>query len=185
MSKEIITVCVGQMHYGGTLKEGEVVELKLFEESDYENNIGVFNPDGVQCGSIIHNRFDADIVDGIYNNDMIIGFMDNYDWIVVKAYKHKSFLKAISKAVEEVSEEGIKAMEVHVANLKASIHEMICALDDVGDDFLLEQHLRSQIESSITLHNELSNEVVRLQNKLIIAQRTTRVFDYFSEQSAK
>lgn len=185
MSKEIITVCVGQMHYGGALKEGDVVELKLLEESDFTNNIGIFNQDGIQCGSIIHNRFDSDIVDGIFNNDMIIGFMDNYDWIVVKAYKHKSFLKAIPKAVEEVSEEGIKAMEVHVANLKASIHEMICALDDVGDDFLLEQHLRSQIDSSITLHNELSNEVVRLQNKLIVAQRTTRVFDYYSEQSAK
>ena len=185
MSKEIITVCVGQMHYGGILKQGDVVELKVIEGSDFVNNIGVFNPDGIQCGSIINRRYDADIVDGIYNNDMIIDFMANYDWIVVKAYKSKSFLKAIPKAVEEVSEEGIKAMEVHVANLKASIHEMICALDDVGDDFLLEQHLRSQIDSSITLHNELSNEVVRLQNKLIIAQRTTRVFDYYSEQSAK
>ncbi|WP_295594325.1 hypothetical protein [uncultured Methanobrevibacter sp.] len=185
MSKEIITLCVGQRHYGGTLKQGDVVELKLLEESDYENNIAVFNPDGVQCGSIINRRFDSDIVDGIYNNDMVIGFMEDYDWIVVKAYKSKSFLKAIPKAAKEVSEESIEAMECHVANLKASIHEMICALDDVGDDFLLEQHLRSQIESSITLHNELSNEVVRLQNELIVAQRTTRVFDYYSEQSAK
>lgn len=185
MSKEIITVCVGQMHYGGTLKEGDVVELRLLKESDYENNIAVFNPNGVQCGSVINRRFDADIVDGIYNNDMIIDFMDDYDWIVFKAYKSKSFLKAIPKTAKEVAEDSIEAMEVYVANLKASIHEMICALDDVGDDFLLEQHLRSQIESSITLHNELSNEVVRLQNKLIVAQRTTRVFDYYSEQSAK
>ena len=185
MSKEIITVCVGQMHYGGALEEGSVVELKVIEGSDFENNIGVFNADGVQCGSIIHNRFDSDIVDGIYNNDMVIGFMEDYDWIVVKAYKSKSFLKAIPKAAKEVSEESIEEMEVHVANLKASIHAMICALDDVGGDFLLEQHLRSQLESSITLHNELSNEVVRLQNELIVAQRTTRVFDYYSEQSAK
>ena len=185
MSKEIITLCVGQMHYGGTLNEGDVVELKVIEGSDFVNNIGVFNTDGIQCGSIINKRFDSDIVDGIFNNDMIVDFMNDYDWIAFKVYKSKSYLKAIPKAVEEVSEEGIKAMEVHVANLKASIHEMICALDDVGDDFLLEQHLRSQIESSITLHNELSNEVVRLQNKLIIDQRTTRVFDYFSEQSAK
>lgn len=185
MSKEIITVCVGQMHYGGVLEEGSVVELKVIEGSDFENNIGVFNADGVQCGSIIHNRFDSDIVDGIYNNDAIIDFMKNYDWIVVKVYKSKSFLKAMPKAAEEVSEESIEAMQLHVANLKASIHEMICALDDAGDDFLLEHHLRSQIESSITLHNELSNEVVRLQNELIVAQRTTRVFDYYSEQSAK
>lgn len=185
MSKDIISICVGQMHYGGTLEEGEVVELKLLEESDFENNIGVFNADGIQCGSIIHNRFDSDIVEGIFNNDMIIDFMANYDWIVVKAYKSKSFLRAVPKAVEDVSEEAIEAMEVHVANLKASIHEMICALDDVDGDFLLEQHLRSQIESSITLHNDLSNEVVRLQNKLIVAQRTTRVFDYYSGQSAK
>ncbi len=185
MSKEIITVCVGQMHYGGTLKEGDVVELRLLKESDYENNIAVFNPDGVQCGSVINRRFDSDIVDGIYNNDMIIDFIDDYDWIVVKAYKSKSFLKAIPKANEEVPEESIEAMQLHVANLKASIHEMICALDDIGDDFLLEQHLRSLIESSITLHNKLSNEVVRLQNELIVAQRTTRVFDYYSEQSAK
>ena len=185
MSKEIITVCVGQMHYGGTLKEGDVVELRLLKESDYENNIAVFNPDGVQCGSVINRRFDSDIVDGVYNNDMIIDFIDDYDWIVVKAYKSKSFLKAIPKAAEEVSIESIEAMEVHVANLKASIHEMICALDDVDDDFLLEQHLKTQIESSITLHNEISNEVVRLQNELIVAQRTTRVFDYYSRQTAK
>ena len=185
MSKEIITLCVGQRHYGGSLKQGDVVELKLLEESDYENNIAVFNPDGIQCGSIINRRFDSDIVDGVYNNDMIIDFIDDYDWIVVKAYKSKSFLKAIPKATEEVSEDAIAAMESHVANLKESIHLMIVALDDAQDDILLEQHLRSLIESSITLHNELSNEVVRLQNKLIVAQRTTRVFDYYSGQSAK
>ena len=185
MSKEIITLCVGQMHYGGALEEGSVVELKVIKGSDFENNIGVFNAEGVQCGSIIHNRFDSDIVDGIFNNDMIIGFMDDYNWIVVKSYKHKSFLKAIPKAAEEVSEDEIAAMESHVANLKESIHLMIVALDDAQDDILLEQHLRSLIESSITLHNELSNEVVRLQNELIVAQRTTRVFDYYSEQSAK
>ena len=185
MSKEIITLCVGQMHYGGTLNEGDVVELKVIEGSDFVNNIGVFNTDGIQCGSIINKRFDSDIVDGIFNNDMIIDFMNDYDWIAFKVYKSKSYLKAIPKAVEEVSEEAIKAMELHVANLKESIHLMICALDEIEDDFLLDQHLKSQIESSITLHNELSNEVVRLQNKLIVSKGTSRVFDYYSSESAK
>lgn len=184
MSKEIITLCVGQMHYGGTLNEGDVVELRLVEESDFDNNIAVFNPDGVQCGSIIHNRFDSDIVDGIFNNDMIIDFYHEYDWIVVKAYKHKSFLKAIPKSVEDVSDETIEAMKVHVANLKESIHTMICALDDVQDDILLLQHLKTQIDSSIELHNELSNQVVKLQNELIV-KKSSRVFDYYSRQSAK
>ena len=185
MSKEIITLCVGQMHYGGTLNEGDVVELKVIEGSDFVNNIGVFNTDGIQCGSIINKRFDSDIVDGIFNNDMIIDFMNDYDWIAFKVYKSKSYLKAIPKAVEEVSEEAIKAMELHVANLKESIHLMICALDEIEDDFLLDQHLKSQIDSSITLHNELSNEVVRLQNKLIVSKGTSRVFDYYSSESAK
>ena len=185
MSKEIITLCVGQMHYGGTLNEGDVVELKVIEGSDFVNNIGVFNTDGIQCGSIINKRFDSDIVDGIFNNDMIVDFMNDYDWIAFKVYKSKSYLKAIPKAVEEVSEEAIKAMELHVANLKESIHLMICALDEIEDDFLLEQHLKSQIDSSITLHNELSNEVVRLQNKLIVSKGTSRVFDYYSSESAK
>ncbi len=185
MSKEIITLCVGQMHYGGTLKEGDAVELRLLEESDFPNNIGVFDSNGVQCGSVIHNRFDSDIVDGIFNNDMIIGFMDDYNWIVVKSYKHKSFLKAIPKEVEEVSEESIAAMESHVANLKESIHVMIVALDDVQDDILLEQHLKTQIENAIELHNDLSNEVVRLQNKLIVSRRTSRVFDYYYGEAAK
>ena len=185
MSKEIITLCVGQMHYGGTLKEGDVVELKLLEESDFANNIGVFNRNGIQCGSVIHNRFDADIVDGIFNNDMIIGFMDDYNWIVVKSYKHKSFLKAIPKAAEEVSEDEIAAMEVHVANLKESIHLMIVALDDAQDDILFEQHLKTQIESTIELHNDLSNEVIMLQNKLIASRGTSRVFDYYSGEAAK
>lgn len=185
MSKEIITLCVGQMHYGGTLNEGDVVELKVIEGSDFVNNIGVFNTDGIQCGSIINKRFDSDIVDGIFNNDMIVDFMNDYDWIAFKVYKSKSYLKAIPKAVEEVSEEAIKAMELHVANLKESIHLMICALDEIEDDFLLDQHLKSQIDSSITLHNELSNEVVRLQNKLIVSKGTSRVFDYYSSESAK
>lgn len=185
MSKEIITLCVGQMHYGGTLNEGDVVELKVIEGSDFVNNIGVFNTDGIQCGSIINKRFDSDIVDGIFNNDMIIDFMNDYDWIAFKVYKSKSYLKAIPKAVEEVSEEAIKAMELHVVNLKDSIHLMICALDEIEDDFLLDQHLKSQIDSSITLHNELSNEVVRLQNKLIVSKGTSRVFDYYSSESAK
>lgn len=185
MSKEIITLCVGQMHYGGTLNEGDVVELKVIEGSDFVNNIGVFNTDGIQCGSIINKRFDSDIVDGIFNNDMIVDFMNDYDWIAFKVYKSKSYLKAIPKAVEEVSEEAIKAMELHVANLKESIHLMICALDEIEDDFLLNQHLKSQIDSSITLHNELSNEVVRLQNKLIVSKGTSRVFDYYSSESAK
>ena len=185
MSKEIITVCVGQMHYGGALEEGSVVELKVIEGSDFENNIGVFNAEGVQCGSIIHNRFDSDIVDGIYNNDMVIGFMEDYDWIVVKAYKSKSFLKAIPKATEEVSEDVIAAMESHVANLKESIHLMIVALDDAQDDILFEQHLKTQIESTIELHNDLSNEVIMLQNKLIASRGTSRVFDYYSSEAAK
>ena len=185
MSKEIITLCVGQMHYGGTLNEGDVVELKVIEASDFVNNIGVFNTDGIQCGSIINKRFDSDIVDGIFNNDMIVDFMNDYDWIAFKVYKSKSYLKAIPKAVEEVSEEAIKAMELHVVNLKDSIHLMICALDEIEDDFLLDQHLKSQIDSSITLHNELSNEVVRLQNKLIVSKGTARVFDYYSSESAK
>lgn len=185
MSKDIISICVGQMHYGGTLKEGEVVELKLLEESDFENNIAVFNTNGIQCGSIIHNRFDSDIIDGIYNNDMIIRFMDDYDWIVVRSYKVKSFLKAIPKAAEEVSEKMIEEMGLYVSNLKASIEEMISALDDAQDDFLLEQHLKTQIESTIKLHNELSNELVRLQNKLVVSKGTSRVFDYYSSESAK
>ena len=124
-------------------------------------------------------------MDGIFNNDMIVDFMNDYDWIAFKVYKSKSYLKAIPKAVEEVSEEAIKAMELHVANLKESIHLMICALDEIEDDFLLDQHLKSQIDSSITLHNELSNEVVRLQNKLIVSKGTSRVFDYYSSESAK
>ena len=185
MSKEIITLCVGQMHYGGTLKEGDVVELRLLEESDFVNNIGVFNSNGIQCGSVIHNRFDADIVDGIFNNDMIISFMDDYKWIVVKSYKHKSFLKAIPKEVEEVSEDAIADMESYVANLKESIHLMIVALDDAQDDILLEQHLKTQIESAIELHNDLSNEVIMLKNKLIASRGTSRVFDYYSGASAK
>lgn len=185
MSKDIISICVGQMHYGGTLEEGEVVELKLLEESDFENNIGVFNAKGLQCGSIIHNRHDSDIVNGIYNNDMIVDRIGDYDWVVVKSYKTKSFLKAIPKAAEKVSEETIEAMQLHVSNLKESIDLMIGALDDIQDDFLLQQHLKTQIESSIKLHNELSNQVILLQNQLALSKGASRVFDYYSQQSAK
>lgn len=185
--KEIITVCVGQMHYGGTLNEGEVIELKLLEESDFENNIGVFNQDGIQCGCIINKRWDSDIVEGILNNNMIVDFFYEYTWIVVKVYKTKSFLKGMPKVAKGVSEDTIEALRLEVQNYKDSIHDMISALDDAMDseNLLLTNHLRHLIEESIKIHNQKSNELVQLSNELTAVNSTSRVFDYYSRQSAK
>ena len=185
MSKEIITVCVGQMHYGGTLKEGEVVELKLLEESDFENNIGVFNQDGIQCGSIINKRYDADIVEGIYNNNMIIDFMNDYDWIAVKVYKHKSFLQAVPKAVKNVSDHTIETLEAHVETLKDSLHVIITALDDILVDIRSLQQFKTEIDSAVRCYSDLSKEVIVTQTELPVSKGTSKVFDYYSKEAAK
>ena len=185
MSKEIITVCVGQMHYGGTLKEGEVVELKLLEESDFENNIGVFNQDGIQCGSIINKRYDSDIVEGIYNNNMIIDFMNDYDWIAVKVYKHKSFLQAVPKAVKNVSGHTIETLEAHVETLKDSLHVIITALDDILEDIRSLQQFKTEIDSAVRCYSDLSKEVMVTQTELPVSKGTSKVFDYYSKEAAK
>ena len=182
---KIISVCTGQKHYEGTLKEGDAVELKVIEGTEFENNIGVFNQDGVQCGSIINKRYDSDIVEGIYNNNMIMDFMNDYDWIAVKVYKHKSFLRAVPKAAEDVTDHTIETMEAHVETLKESLHVIIVALDNILGDIQSLQKLKTEIESTVKCYNDLSNEVMAKQNELSISKGTSKVFDYYSKEAAK
>lgn len=185
MNKDgIVSVCTGQKHYEGTLTQGEVVELKIIEGSEYVNNIGVFNQEGVQCGSIINKRYDSDIVDGVLNNDMIIGFMDDYDWVAVKVYNHKSFLKAVPKA-EHFTDQTIENMTAHVETLKESLHVIIVALDNILGDIQSLQKLKTEIESTVKCYNDLSNEFMAKQNELSLSKGTSKVFDYYSKEAAK
>ena len=91
---EIITLCVGRKYFPDvTIEDGMKVELKVIEGSEHENHIGVFISDGVQVGSIVHNRMDWDIVDGILTNDMIIDVINDYEWIIVRFNDYKAYLK--------------------------------------------------------------------------------------------
>lgn len=182
---KIISVCTGQKHYEGTLKEGDAVELKVIEGTEFENNIGVFNQDGVQCGSIINKRYDSDIVEGIYNNNMIIDFMNDYDWIAVKVYKHKSFLQAIPKADEDVTDHTIETLEAHVETLKESLHVIITALDDILIDIRSLQQFKTEIDSAVRCYSDLSKEVMVTQTELPVSKGTSKVFDYYSKEAAK
>lgn len=182
---KIISVCTGQKHYEGTLIEGDAVELKVIEGTEFENNIGVFNQDGVQCGSIINKRYDSDIVEGIYNNNMIIDFMNDYDWIAVKVYKHKSFLQAIPKADEDMTDHTIGTLEAHVETLKDSLHVIITALDNILEDLQSLQQLNTAIESTAKCYNDLPNDVIATQNELSVSKGASKVFDYYSKEAAK
>lgn len=182
---KIISVCTGQKHYEGTLIEGDAVELKVIEGTEFENNIGVFNQDGVQCGSIINKRYDSDIVEGIYNNNMIIDFMNDYDWIAVKVYKHKSFLQAVPKAVKNVSGQTIETMATHVETLKDSLYMIITALDNILVDIQSLQQLKTEIDSAVRCYSDLSKEVMVTQTELPVSKGTSKVFDYYQKEAAK
>ena len=68
-------------------------------------------------------------------------------------------------------------------NYKESIDVMVCTLDELDpDDVLTSRHIRSQLDSIIKLHNEMSNKLIEVQNA---ASKGSIVFDYYSKEAAK
>ena len=184
---EIITLCVGRKYFPDvTIEDGMKVELKVIEGSEHENHIGVFISDGVQVGSIVHNRMDWDIVDGILTNDMIIDVINDYEWIIVRFNDTKAYLKAIPKSDDSVSEDAIATLKTELDNYKDTINLMIRALDFAQNcnDSILVDNLKELVDVAIRTHNEKSNNLIELENRFLISKRTARVFDY-SKEAAK
>jgi len=122
MKEEIITKIVGQKYHSGTIGTGDKVTL-VVEHDDFENHIGVYNDSDLMVGSIIHTRYDNDIVDGIANNDEIIDVIDKYDWIIIKAYKNISYVKGVLKTPNTPNY--VQAMKnlINLYNHHAAMHD--------------------------------------------------------------
>lgn len=66
LKKEIVTKLVGLQYNAGPAPAGATVEL--IREYDFPNHIVAYSDNDLQIGSVIHTRYDADIVDGVPNN---------------------------------------------------------------------------------------------------------------------
>lgn len=91
MEEEIITKLVGLQYNAGPAPAGATV--KLVREYDFPNHIVAYNDSDLQIGSVIHTRYDADIVDGIPNNDELIDIFHRYNWTVIRSNNKIAWIK--------------------------------------------------------------------------------------------
>ena len=91
LPNEIVTKLVGLKYNPGPAPAGATVEL--VREYDFPNHIVAYNESDLKVGSVIHTRYDPDIIDGVPNNDEIIDIFHRYTWVVTRSNKSVAWIK--------------------------------------------------------------------------------------------
>lgn len=91
LPNEIVTKLVGLKYNPGPAPAGATVEL--VREYDFPNHIVAYNESDLKVGSVIHTRYDPDIIDGVPNNDKIIDIFHRYTWVVTRSNKSVAWIK--------------------------------------------------------------------------------------------
>ena len=184
MKDKILTKIVGVQYHQGidSIRVNETVQVVKDTTSEFPQVLAVFNEAGEQVGNIVSNVDDFDlVVNGVVNNFELYDEVENYEFKVKRIAKYYVTLVGTLKEPDDVSLEDLEAL---VKNLKDSVHLMICALDELGcNDILASNHIKSQLDSTIKLHNQMSNRLIELQNAA--SNDETVVFDYYSQEAAK
>lgn len=186
MKEKILTKIVGTQHYNGVVEVGESVQVVKDEGREYPQVLAVFNEGGEKLGNIVSNVDDFDlVVNEVVNNFELYDVVEDYSFTVKRVAKY--YVTLIGTLKEDNDDVSIEVLEVQVANYKESIHNMITSLYEAQDDgdVLLANHLKVLIDDAITIHNDKSNRLMQLKNELIVTKGTSKVFDYYSSESAK
>ena len=127
LPKEIVTKLVGLQYNAGPAPAGATVEL--VREYDFPNHIVAYNDSDLKVGSIIHTRYDADIVDGIPNNDELIDIFHRYNWVVIRSNGKTAWIKGtidvpeLLPMEEEVDYKEVMKNLINLYNKHAAMHD--------------------------------------------------------------
>lgn len=122
LPNEIVTKLVGLKYNPGPAPAGATVEL--VREYDFPNHIVAYSDSGLQIGSVIHTRYDADIVDGVPNNDELIDIFHRYNWVVTRSNKSVAWIKGTLNVPELLPmEEKETLMTKRIENMGVLIKE--------------------------------------------------------------
>ena len=183
MKDRILTKIVGIQHYQGVVEVGETVQVVKDVFSEYPQVLTVLNGTGEKVGNIASklNNFDL-VINQVVNNFELYDHVEDYDFTVKRVSKY--YVMLIGTLKEENDDAvSVEELESLVQNYKESIDLMVCTLDELDpDDVLTSRHIRSQLDSIIKLHNEMSNKLIEVQNA---ASKGSIVFDYYSKEAAK
>ena len=91
LPNEIVTKLVGLKYNPGPAPAGATVEL--VREYDFPNHIVAYNESDLKVGSVIHTRYDPDIIDGVPTNDELIDIFHRYTWVVINSNKSVAWIK--------------------------------------------------------------------------------------------
>ena len=123
----IVTKLVGLQYNAGPAPAGATVEL--VREYDFPNHIVAYNDSDLKVGSIIHTRYDADIVDGIPNNDELIDIFHRYNWVVIRSNGKIAWIKGtidvpeLLPMEEEVDYKEVMKNLINLYNKHAAMHD--------------------------------------------------------------
>lgn len=122
LPNEIVTKLVGLKYNPGPAPAGATVEL--VREYDFPNHIVAYNESDLKVGSVIHTRYDPDIIDGVPNNDEIIDIFHRYTWVVTRSNKSVAWIKGTLNVPELLPmEEEETLMTKRIENMKLLIKE--------------------------------------------------------------
>lgn len=183
MKDRILTKVVGTQHYDGAVEVGETVKVVKDATKEYPQVLAVLNAAGEKIGNIVSKVDDFDLVrNHIVNNFALYDDVESYDFTVKRVAKYYVMLVGTLKETDDVM--SVEELESLVKNYKESIHLMFRALDELDpNDVLTSGHIKSQLDSTIELHNKMSNRLIEIQNA--VAKEKPVVFDYYSKEAAK
>lgn len=128
LQRKIVTKLVGLQYNDGPAPAGTTVEL--VREYDFPNHIVAYSDDDLQIGSVIHTKYDADIVDGVPNNDELIDIFHRYNWVIIRSNNKIAWIKGTLNTTSELlpMEEEVDYKEVmknliNLYNKHAAMHD--------------------------------------------------------------